>query len=176
MYYTPPTALTVGQLITLSANYEMIAGTFGNGAPRFSLIDTTNNTNNEAYIYWGTPNGGGSFSDPNPGAWAGTGNYADLSSTDVRVYSNGFGGVNTPNTGETWADFVAQVGTVQIGFVSLDVDGGFSAVQQVDVDNFTVNSDVYDAAAAAAPEPGTIALLGLGLSGVGLLRYRRRAS
>lgn len=157
VYDTPSTTLTVGSLITLSANYEMTQGTIGNGAPRFSLIDTTSNMHNEAYVYFGTPAGGGSFTDPSPGTWESTGNYADPSSSDIRVYNNGFGGFDTPNTGETWAQFVAQVGAnTQIAFVSLDEDGGFSATQQVDVDNFTVNGDVYDA--APTPEPGTLVL------------------
>jgi hypothetical protein len=159
-YYVPPTTLTVGQLVTLSADYEMTEGTFGGGAPRFSIGDNTANQN-EAYIYFGTPTAGGDFSDPNAGTWANTGNY--ITSTDVRVYSNGFDGLNTPNTGETWAQFVTDVGAnAQISFVSLDLDGGFTGTQQMDVDNFTVNSAVYDA--AAAPEPGTFVLLGGGLA------------
>jgi hypothetical protein len=172
LYWEPSSTTTLSQILTLSALYQMTVGTFGNGAPRFSIADTTNNTNNEAYVYWGTPTGGGSFSDPNSGTWAGTGNYADAGSSDLRVYVNGFDGIETPNTGITWADFIAEAGSTDIGFISLDLDGGYSEPgQQVDVNDFTVNGDVLE---AATPEPGTYGLLGLGLAGLGLLRRRSK--
>lgn len=153
--------LTVSQLVDLEANYEMTAATFGGGAPRFSIGDTTNNTNNEAYIYWGTPTGGGSFSDPNAGSGTlnGTGNYADLASADIRVYVNGFDGINTPNTGITWAQFVAEAGSTDIGFISLDLDGGFTGTQQMLVDSFTVNGAVLSNQAPPVPEPSAVILL-----------------
>ncbi len=68
LYYdaTPPNSLTVGGLTNLSANYSMTAGNFGGGSPRFSLSDNTNNLNNEAYVYFGLPQAGGTFSNPSP--------------------------------------------------------------------------------------------------------------
>jgi len=91
VYLTGTSTLTPTLLNQLSADYVMETGTFGGGAPRFSLTD---GSNNEAWIYWGTPTGGESFSDPNNGntTYANTGNYANLESPDVRVYSNDFGG------------------------------------------------------------------------------------
>src|SRR5579872_2192052 len=124
VYVTITGTLTPTTLTQLSADYVMLTGTFGGGAPRFSLSD---GSNNEAWIYFGTPVGGGTFTDPNNGntTYANTGNYADLSSPDVRVYSNDFGGDNSPNTGQTWAQFVALTGSTGIDFISLDLDGGF---------------------------------------------------
>lgn len=152
--------LTLVQVTTLSADYRMVDGTFGGGAPRFTLFDSSLNS---AYVYWGTPAGGGSFTDPNAGTWANTGNLA--ASTDVRVYVNGFGGQSTPNFGETWQTFVTDHGSALLSFITLDLDGGFTGTQVMDVDNFTVNREVFDAT-APVPEPGTLALLGLPLAGL----------
>ena len=93
--------LTVSSLTQLSASYQTLQGTFHGGAPRFGLRDSLGN---QAWIYWGTPTGGGSFSDPLAGAFGSTGNYASLVSPDIRVYSNNFGGFNQPNTGVTCSD------------------------------------------------------------------------
>lgn len=127
-------------------------------------------------MYFGTPAGGGSFTDPNKGNtnYANTGNYANLSSSDVRVYNNGFGGVGNGNTGQTWAQFVASVGTVDIGYISLDLDGGFTGNQVMDIANFDVNGTIYNPT-SPVPEPGslnlTVCLLAL-LGGACLLRRR----
>jgi hypothetical protein len=176
VYVTITGTLTPATLTQLSADYLMLTGTFGGGAPRFSIIDTTSNTNNEAYVYFGTPAGGGSFTDPNKGNtnYANTGNYANLSSSDVRVYSNGFGGFGNGNTGQTWAQFVASVGTVDIGYLSLDLDGGFTGNQVMDIANFDVNGTIYNPT-SPVPEPGSlnlmVCLLAL-LGGACLLRRR----
>ena len=122
LYYTPDAGFTAGDITELSASYNMTQGAFGGGAPRFSIDD---GSGNEAWVYWGSPLGGGSFSNPNANnTWGSTGNYADLLSTDIRVYNNGFGGQNTSNTGETWAQFIAAVGSTDVGFISLDLDSG----------------------------------------------------
>jgi hypothetical protein len=162
--------LTVASLTTLSADYMMTTGTFGGGAPRFTLFDSSLNS---AWVYWGTP---GSLSDPNAGAWANTGNYASLSSPDVRVFVNGFDGINTPNTGITWQQFVTEAGTTPISFVTLDLDGGtFTNLpngQQMLVDNFTVNNQVFDA--PAVPEPAAWAMMLFGFGGLGAVMRSRR--
>ncbi len=170
MYVAISGSLTPSTLTSLSAEYWMAAGAFGGGAPRFSLSDSSNN---EAYIYWGTPLGGGSFSDPNGGTrWGNTGNYADLSSLDLRVYSNGFGGDNNPNVGVTWAQFLAtgSVSSTQIADIYLDVDGGFTGTQVLDVATFDINGNNYN---APVPEPSTLVLLGSGILGLaGILRRK----
>jgi hypothetical protein len=176
VYDTISGALTPATLSELSADYVMLTGTFGGGAPRFSLIDSSGN---EAWAYWGTPTGGGSFTDPDSGntSYDGTGNYADLLSSDVRVYSDDFGGDDSPNTGQTWAQFVAAVGTTQIDYVSLDLDGGFTGSQVMDVTGFEVNGTVY--APSAVPEPGSAGLTlaaFMTFVAAGLLFRRRTAS
>src|SRR5579872_3906305 len=156
VYVTITGTLTPTTLTQLSADYVMETGTFGGGAPRFSLSDASNN---EAWIYFGTPTGGGSFTDPNNGNtnYANTGNYANLSSSAVRVYSNDFGGDNSPNTGQTWAQFVALTGSTGIDFISLDLDGGFTGNQVMDTTQFDVNGTVYSP--SAVPEPGSLGLM-----------------
>lgn len=177
LYFAFSGPLTLSDITQLSADYQMTVGTIGGGAPRFSIGDTTNNAANEAYVYFGTPAAGGAFTDPNAGVWANTGNYADLGSADVRVQVNGFGGDSTGASYETWADFVGHDGGVSVGFVTLDLDGGFSPPgQQMLADNFTVNNDVLTASGGVA-EPASWALLIAGFGGVGaMLRTRRKAA
>jgi hypothetical protein len=166
VYYTAPANQVLSDITQLSADYEMTAGTFNGGAPRFSLWDTTNNPNNEAYVYWGAPQVGGTFTDPNylSNTLNNTGNFANLASSDVRVYSNGFGGLNTPNTGMTWASFVAAEGNVPLGYISVDLDGGWAAGTQVMLlNNININGKVYTAPAPVPlPEAAWTGLLILG--------------
>jgi hypothetical protein len=181
MYYDATgDGLKLAMLTKLSALYEMTQGTFGGGAPRFTLFDThldkTGNNDQSAYVYWGTPTGGGSFADPHPGTYASTGNYADLTSPDVRVYVNGFGGQFTSNTGETWSKFVADLGTTAVQFVTLDLDGGFTGKQQMITDEFRVNNNVYEAGpdpTSATPEPATLSMVAVALAGFAGYRWRR---
>ena len=180
VYFNITGALAVSDITQLSTDYQMTVGTIGGGAPRFSLGDSDGN---EAYVYFGTPTGGGGFADANAGAWGNTGNYADLSSADLRVESNGFGGDNASNTFVTWATFVGLVGAVDVSFVTIDLDGGFTnpAGQQMLVDNFTVNGDVMTAGGGGGgggvPEPASWALMIVGFAGAGAaLRNRRKAA
>lgn len=167
--------LTASNLTMLSANYLMTQGTFGGGSPRFTLFDGSNS----AWIYWGTPQNGGTFTDPNGGAaWGSTGNLAELLSGDIRVYSNGFGGDNNPNNGVSWATFLASanVGNTQISDITLDVDGGWLNTQQMLVSSMTVNDQVYEAS-GATPEPSTLIMMGSGIIGLaGVLRRNLHAS
>lgn len=170
LYWTAPAGTTLDDITTLSAIYQMTVGTFNGGAPRFSIIDTTNNTYNEAYVYWGTPQTNGTFTDPAAGSPGNTGNYADPSSSDLRVEVNGFGGTETGYTYLTWSQFLALDGNVDVGYVSLDLDGGWSEPdtgQQMLVNDFTVNGDEL-----LAPEPGTFVLLGAGIGLIALARKR----
>jgi hypothetical protein len=174
MYYTSAndpadTTLTLNTLTELSADYEMTESTFGNGAPRFTIFDFNGNS---AYIYWGTTSNGFNFTDPNAGNWANTGNYADPTSSELRVELNGFGGQNTPNTPETYAEAEATVGNTEIQYITVDLDGGtMNNTQQMLVDNFTVNDESFDA--QSVPEPASAGLLLVG-SAAALMRRRRR--
>jgi len=163
--------LTPATLTNLSANYLMTQGTFGGGAPRFTLFDGSFNS---AWIYWGTPQASGTFTDPNGGtAWGSTGNYADLLSNDLRVYSDCFGGYCNPNVGLTWAQFVSQVGNTAMSYITLDLDGGFTGTQQMLVSSLTVNDQTYE---APTPEPGTLLMLGTGaLAVAGIVRHKVNA-
>jgi hypothetical protein len=163
--------ISLSSITQLSADYTMTIGTIGGGSPRFTIFDPSFNS---AYVYFGTPVGGGTFTDPNSGS---TGNYANLLSSDLRVASNGFGGIFDGNTYETWAQFVAASGTVDVSYVTLDVDGSFSQpgnIQQALLNNFTVNNDVLST--AAVPEPSTWAMMILGFAGIGAMAHRRRKS
>jgi hypothetical protein len=170
----PADTLTLAGLTNLSAVYNMVSGPFEAGSPRFTLFDDTFHS---AYIYWGTPTGGGSFANPFAnGVFGSTGNLADLLSADIRVYSNGFNGQNTPNTGETFNQFVLDNGSAFISFITLDLDAGFYAVpQELLVSSFTVNSEVDVAAATTpVPEPITLSLFGAGLAGAVAMRRRKK--
>lgn len=164
--------LTPTSLTHLSADYEFTTGTIDGGAPRFTLFDSAFNS---AYVYFGTPTGGGNFSDPHPGTYANTGNYADLLSTDLRVASNGFGGDNTPNTYTTWAQFVALNPNVAISYITFDLDGGFTGTQSLQTGNFQVNDNIYNPAGSPSPvpEPGSLLLLSTGVLGASSQMWRR---
>jgi PEP-CTERM motif len=167
LYYDFSSApITLNQLTNLSATFQMTQGTLGNGAPRISIIDTTNNVENEAYIYFGTPTGGGSMTDPSPGSTESTGNL--VLSPDLRVQVNGFNGDSTGASYETFAQFLATDGSADVAYVTLDVDGGFSATQQALITDFTV--------ADAVPEPSTWAMMILGFSGLGFMAYRKKVA
>jgi hypothetical protein len=165
--------ITLNDITTLSTDYQMTVGPFAGGAPRFTIFDTTSNPYNAAYVYFGTPDGSGNFNDPNSG-WANTGNYA--ASSDLRVISNGFGGYSSNNAYITWSDLLSHVGGTDVGYVTIDLDGGgfgLGAVtgQQMLTDNFTVNGNVMTA--GGVPEPASWALMMLGFGGVGAILRRR---
>lgn len=169
IYFEFTNPLTLAGITQLSTDYQMTIGTFAAGAPRFTIFD---NSDHAAYVYFGTPQAGGSSTDPNAGSYANTGNYADLMSSDLRVESNGFGGYSTgPLPHVTWADLVANAGGTLVHYVTIDLDGGYAQPngQRMLADNFTVNSNVL-----AVPEPATWAMLILGFGFAGSAMRQRR--
>jgi hypothetical protein len=172
LYYQPIGTLALSGITQLSSDYNMLAGSFAGGAPRFTIFDSSYNA---VYAYWGTPTGGGSFSNPvADNTQTSTGNYADLASSDLRFYSNGFGGLNSANTGLTWAQLIAAVGSTDVSYVYLDLDAGFAGDQHLLVNDFTVNNDVFDAAATATPLPAALPLFGTGLGALALFASGRK--
>jgi len=168
LYFNFDPGLTLSSLTTLSADYDMTQGSFAVGSPRFTLFDAAGT--GAAYIYFGNRNPDGTFSDPGTGT---TGNYADLSSTDIRVECNGFTGCTTLYPGTTFADFVAQAGSTGISYVTLDLDGGYVGPQQLLVSEFNVNGNIYGAT-AAVPEPATWAMMLFGFGAIGFQMRRQR--
>lgn len=178
LYFEFTSPLTLSAITQLSSDYQMTTGTFGGGAPRFTIFD---NSDHAAYVYFGTPQAGGTFTDSNAGSYANTGNYADLGSAELRVQSNGFGGYNTgPLPYVSWNDLVANAGGTLVHYVTLDLDGGtFTNLpdgQRMFADNFTVNGNVL--AGGAVPEPATWAMLilGFGFAGATLRKQRVKTS
>jgi hypothetical protein len=57
--------ISLSSITQLSADYSMTLGTTVGGAPRFTIFDQSLNS---AWVYFGNPLGGGSFSDPNTGS------------------------------------------------------------------------------------------------------------
>jgi PEP-CTERM motif len=167
IYFHYDTPLLLSDVTTLSADYTWLTpSTYGAGSPRFTLFDSFNKS---AYIYFGTPAGGGTFTDPATGS---TGNYA--TDTGIRIESNGFGGVTTPPLASlTFAQFVAAAGGIGIMDLTIDVDSSFLGKQQMLVSDFNVNGEHFELA-GPVPEPSTWAMMILGFAGVGFLAYRRR--
>lgn len=167
---------SVNDLTNLSANYNMVKGAFGGGSPRFTLEDTSGNALDSAYIYFGNT-GGGKFSNPYANGISGdTGNYADLASSDLRIESAGFGGYTSGTASYiTFADFASHVGSINIGYIYLDLDGGFTGDQELSVNSLTLNGTTYQSRSVPVPEPSTLPLFGAGLAGmVGLCFMRGR--
>ncbi len=168
IYFHYASPLLLSSVTTLSADYTWLTpSTYGGGSPRFTLFDSSNAS---AYIYFGTPTGGGTFTDPATGS---TGNYA--TDSGIRIESNGFGGLHTaPLASLTFAQFVAAVGSTGIMDLTIDVDSSFVGKQQMLVSDFNINGEHF-ALAAPAPEPSTWAMMILGFAGVGFMAYRRRS-
>jgi hypothetical protein len=164
--YMPNAGTTLASLSNLSADYNMLNGSFVGGSPRFGIQDSSGR---QVWVYWGTPLGGGSFTNPNPnGVWGNTGNFVGLST--VSFYSNNFGGFNSPNTGVDWNTLVTNAGATLVALIFLDLDSGWAgADQHLLVNNFTVNGDVL-----ATPLPAAFPLFATGLGALGLLGWRRK--
>ena len=168
--YTPTTTMDIDSLVSLSADYNQTYGTFAGGAPRFDITSPTpfgDGGPDTAYIYFGTTTDGWTYTNPFANNTFGdTGN--EVGNAIVQI----------SNTNMTWADFQAAYGSQIIQDISLAVDAGWDQAgsgmppnggQQVLVSDFNVNGDNL-----ATPEPATLALLGLGLTALGIIGRRKR--
>jgi hypothetical protein len=109
---------TLDHLTTLATNYNVQAGCFGGGSPRFSIIMSDNS---EIFVYLGTsPN----FTDCPPPAWQATGNLAtdsaglrwDTSQVCTGTFYNNYSG----------AIACANLHGLTISAIFLSTDGGWS--------------------------------------------------
>lgn len=168
VYWTAPGGFTLSSLTTLSADFDFLTGSAGGGAPRFSLIDPSNN---EAYLYWGT-NASSCGGAATPAGWSNTGNLA--AGTGLYVASNGFGGDHNPNTCVAFSTFAGLVGGTDLTYITVDLDAGFAEAQAMLLDNVDINGTVFDAP-APVPEPTSVLLLGAGLLALAVSFGRKSA-
>lgn len=122
---------TLSQIATLSTDYNMNGTDCSGGSPRFVIVTTNNNFE----MNFGTaPFGGNCYY-----GWQNTGNVTTATDATKRWQ------VNVGNTFFTWSDILAAHGSEQVTEVDVVLDGGWIAPrgQDVTIDNFTVNSDVF---------------------------------
>lgn len=135
--FTLPSGATLGNLGTLSTDYNVTTGDCGGGAPRFAL-NYDNNPNTNIFVYIGpTP----SFTGCALNTWQNTGNF--IGSSELRFDSSQLAG---GAYGQTYAQAVAVASSHTLTGISLVVDGGWQVagnVQTVLVDNTVIGSDIY---------------------------------
>jgi hypothetical protein len=168
--YKPDTPFALNNLTNLSTDFNMVQGPFTGGSPRFDIgLDFNNDgafdwTNDRLiYAYWGTqPWGGGTP----PTGWTNTGNFMGTSLWGDITFFDG-------NTQYTLAGLNTAFGNLNVMRVYVSLDSGWAGNSQIlDIDNFTVNNDVYSA--ASVPEPASMLLLGFGLIGLAGFATRRK--
>ena len=139
--YAPPTALTVAGITNLSANYLFTFGNCAGGAIRWSISTPSGHI----FVYYGTaPN----FTDCNGAASQSGMNMVSL--TDLRFDTSQVGGTFY----DSWANVLATYGTLSVSAVTLAVDGGWAAGDQVvTLSSATVNADTFTPAAASPLAP-----------------------
>ncbi len=135
--FTPSGSMTVGDITTLSTDFNVGGSDCGGPSPRFSV---TLNNNKSIFVYFGP------IPISNPGncfyGWQNTGNVT--TSSDPRVDTTQLGGVFN----DTWSNAVGLAGSTPVSSNSVVVDGGWTVPrgQDVTIDNFTVNKSVMNGA------------------------------
>lgn len=141
--YTPmqfgPNVLTLADLETLSATYQILGGGAGGGAPRFSVtVDTDDDGESDGslFVYIGTaPNW-----TETPGPETSTGNL--IESSDLRFDTSQLGGTFY----DTFENAVTLAGEARILRVSFVLDAAFAfpgGVQTLLLKEVQVNDAVY---------------------------------
>lgn len=134
--FTIPAGATLGNLNTLSADYKIIAGDCGGGAPRF-VLNYDNNPNTNIVVYVGPlPNYTGCVLN----SWQNTSNL--IGSVDLRFDTTQLGGTFY----DSYSNAVTLSSTHTVTGISFVVDGGWAVSgdnQTVLVDNVVVNTDIY---------------------------------
>ena len=148
---------------SLSVDHNAVQGGIGGGAPRFAIVIDSNSDNvadGSFLLHWGPA---GSFTDPTLGA-GNTGNLMAL--TDFGRYD--LGGIG----GSAYTDRAAALtlaGNFDVLRASLILDS-FGGNDR----NFIING-ISGEMSEAVPEPGTLALISMGLLSLGLVRRRQTA-
>lgn len=164
IYQNPVMGTVLSAITQLSVDYQITQGGYFQGSPRFAIFDTGNGV---AYGYLGTP----PLTDS--GVYGNTGNYASLTSNDLRFESQGFGGFNSGTAPFlTFAQLVAAAGNTSVDQIALLVDG--TNGQTVLANNFNFNGNVFSAApAGAVPEAATWMMMIVGFGAVGFAMRRK---
>lgn len=149
---------------SLSVDYNAIQGGIGAGAPRFAIVTDSNGDNvadGSFLLHWGPA---GTFTDPTLGA-GNTGNLMALN--DLGRYD--LGGIG----GSAYTDRAAALtlaGNYYVLRASLILDS-FGGNDR----NFIING-ISGEMSEAVPEPGTLALLSMGLLSLGMVVRRRQTA
>ena len=135
-------SLTFAGLYGLSADYQVVTGDCGGGAPRFSIgIDTNDDgaVDGNVFVYIG-PEPSFSGCAALLSEWQSTGNLIGIPAADKRYDLTQVGGTFY----DTYDNALTLVGSKKVLYVALVVDAGWAFplgyVQTFNVDKFAVNN------------------------------------
>ena len=133
--FQTPSGMTLNDLNTLSADFNLVNSTNGGGSPRFQVRVQTPSGPRNVFVYIGTPP---SYSGDPSNVWSNTTNLLDPTDT---VDASQLGGAFY----DPYANVQANYGSYPVLSITAVVDSCWavpSGVQTVLLDNVTINSDV----------------------------------